>query len=125
MNRQSDMSSAFGMTELGSMGAQNPGMMGPRPMLPPKPGTMDFTSMPSSKPNMEGGKPPVIISRYRKCACSGIERKESPFLYITPSGRINQIFHRAHIFQLAKQGSAPFSVTGETSKPVTQFDIGT
>ena len=74
---------------------------------------------------MERGKPPVIISRYRKCACSGIERKESPFLYITPSGRINQIFHRAHIFQLAKQGSAPFSVTGETSKPVTQFDIGT
>lgn len=59
MNRQSDMSSAFGMTELGSMGAQNPGMMGPRPMLPPKPGTMDFTSMPSSKPNMEGGKPPM------------------------------------------------------------------
>ena len=74
---------------------------------------------------MERGKPPVIISRFRKYPHSGIERKESPFLYIIPSGRINQVSHRAHIFQLAKQRSAPFSVTGETSKPVTQFDIGT
>ena len=53
------MSDAFGMTEMGSTQVQNPGMMGPRPILPPKPGMMEANPMMPPNAGTGRGVPPV------------------------------------------------------------------
>ncbi len=53
------MSDAFGMTEMGSTQVQNPGMMGPRPILPPKPGMMEANPIMPPNAGTGRGVPPV------------------------------------------------------------------